>query len=101
MALTDDDAIAHSGVAHGDVLIVFADAILGSDAVALESARQQVVAAMGPESMVDAAGVASNFERMVRIADATGIELDDRMANLSADAREELQLDRFIASKTA
>jgi len=37
--------------------------------------------------MVDAAGVVSNFERMVRIADATGIELGAFLTEMIADAR--------------
>ena len=39
--------------------------------------------------------MASNFERMVRIADATGIQLDARMAALSQEVRETPQLERF------
>ena len=49
--------------------------------------------------MVDAAGVASNFERMVRIADATGIQLDKHMEVLSQEVREALHLERFTAYK--
>jgi hypothetical protein len=49
--------------------------------------------------MVDAAGVVSNFERMVRIADATGIQLDERMAALSQEVRDALQLERFTVYK--
>ena len=49
--------------------------------------------------MVDAAGVASNFERMVRIADATGIPLDARMEALSHEVRDTLHLERFLAEK--
>ena len=44
--------------------------------------------------MVDAAGVASNFERMVRIADSTGIELGDLLEQASADVRTALGLER-------
>ena len=44
--------------------------------------------------MVDAAGVTSNFERMVRIADATGIELGDRLEQGSAGVRAALDLER-------
>lgn len=53
-----------------------------------------MVEALGPRAMVDAAGVTSNFERMVRIADATGIELDDRLAQGSARVRAALELGR-------
>jgi hypothetical protein len=44
--------------------------------------------------MIDAAGVASNFERMVRIADATGIELGDWFEQRSAGVRAVLELER-------
>ena len=54
---------------------------------------------LSPEAMVDAAGVASNFERMVRIADSTGIPLDERMEVLSREVRDALQLERFAAAK--
>jgi hypothetical protein len=49
--------------------------------------------------VVDAAGVASNFERMVRIADSTGIQLDTRMAALSKGVRDQLGLERLTADK--
>jgi hypothetical protein len=86
-------------VAHSDVLLAFADAIVAADAHALHHTRHGVLEAMGPEAMVDAAGVASNFERMVRIADATGIPLDDRMARASKEVREALELERFLSFK--
>lgn len=67
----------------------------------LRHTRHGVLETMGPEAMVDAAGVASNFERMVRIADATGIPLDERMAKASKDVREALDLERFRAFKVS
>ena len=45
--------------------------------------------------MVDAAAVASNFQRMVRIADATGIPLGEGLEAMSQEVREELDLGRF------
>ena len=50
---------------------------------------------MGVAAMVDAAAVASNFERMVRIADGTGIPLGDRMESLARPVIDELQLERL------
>lgn len=44
-------------------------------------------------------GVASNFERMVRIADATGIPLDACMQALSQEIRDALDLERFTVHK--
>ena len=50
---------------------------------------------MGVAAMVDAAAVASNFERMVRIADGTGIPLGDRLESLARPVVDELQLERL------
>jgi hypothetical protein len=93
--LTDHEAAAMSGVEHGAVLIAFAEAMVEDDDEILAQTRQAVIETMSPEAMVDAAGVASNFERMVRIADATGIPLDERMEALSKEVREQLHLERF------
>ena len=82
---------------HGATLVAFAEAIV-SGSEALEAMRTAVVEAMGPAAMVDAAGFASNFERMVRIAGSTGIELGDRLERGSADARAELGLKHPPAS---
>jgi hypothetical protein len=97
--LTDLEAAATSGVEHGAVLIAFAEAMVGDDDAALVQARQPVIEAMSPEAMVDAAAVASNFERMVRIADSTGIRLDERMEVVSKEVRDQLHLERFAAFK--
>jgi len=83
-----------SGVAHGAELAAFAAAIVNGDESVLAGARASVVDALGPEAMVDAAGVASNFERMVRIADSTGIELGAFLEQATGDARETLGLTR-------
>ena len=60
----------------------------------LPQSRDAVIEAVGAEAMVDAAGVVSNFERMVRIADSTGIELGERLEQASADVRDALGLTR-------
>ncbi len=65
------------------------------DEGALVAARTRVLEELGPEAVVDAAGVASNFERMVRIADATGIPLDSFLDEMTAGLRAELKLARF------
>ena len=98
-ALTDHAAATSSGVEHGNLLLAFAEAMVRDDDAALTQARHAVIQGISPEAMVDAAGVASNFERMVRIADATGIQLDARMAALSQEVRDTLQLERFTVYK--
>ena len=85
-------------MAHAEALIAFADAVGGDDDAALAAARTRVQHELGAEALVDTAAVASNFERMVRIADATGIPLDAPMEMMSADLREELDLQSFGSS---
>ena len=80
-------------MAHGAELVALAEAIVTGDQTLAQS-RTTEVETLGPEAMVDAAGVASNFERMVRIADSTGIELGDLLEQASADVRDALGLER-------
>ena len=80
-------------MAHGAELVAFAEASV-TGAQTLAQSRAAVVEALGPAAKVDAAGVASNFERMVRIADSTGIELGDLLEQASADVRDALGLER-------
>jgi hypothetical protein len=84
-----------SGIPFGDELSAFAEALVVGSDQELDKKRQSVVDAMGAEAMVDAAGVASNFERMVRIADATGIPLGGGLEEFSSEVRLELGLDRM------
>ena len=53
---------------------------------------------MGSAAMVDAAGVISNFQRMVRIADATGIPSDGPMQVMSEDLREQLGINQYVSA---
>ena len=84
-----------SNVEHGDHLTAFAEAIVGRDEAEIASKRATMVEAAGEPSMVDAAGVASNFQRMVRIADGIGIPLDEGLLGFSERTREQLDLNRW------
>ncbi len=96
--MTDPSAAAASGVGHAEALLGFADALVGRDEDVLERARARLLDEVGSEGLVDAAAVASNFERMVRIADSTGIPLDGPLDLMSADLRQQLHVDRFGSS---
>lgn len=86
------------GVAHAADLTRFAEAALGRDAAALAAARDALRAKAGSAALVDAAGVIGNFERMTRIADATGIPLDGATALASSDFRHALGLDAYASA---
>ena len=92
-ALADPEI--ESGVPSGRALLAFASAVVGGDDAHLAWTREALRAEMGDAGVADAAGVASNFERMVRIADAIGIELGDWMESFTEDVRADLSLDRL------
>jgi len=83
-----------TGIGDGDLLIGFAEAVVARSPAAITSARQQLMEKLGVEATVDAAGVVSNFQRMVRIADSTGIGLG-RFQSLTRDFREQLGIEDF------
>ena len=95
----------HTGVPHGQQLVAFAEAAVAATHEgdsALAKARDELLAAAGAAALVDAAGVVGNFQRMVRIADGTGIPVDGGMNALTAGMREDLGIDRFgSAANTA
>jgi hypothetical protein len=66
-----------------------------SDDDALDAARQALLEACGPEVLVDTTAVVAKFQRMVRIADSTGIPLDAPVVALSGRLRDELGIDAF------
>jgi hypothetical protein len=87
------------GVAHAAELTAFAEAAVRGDASALEAARAALRAKAGSAALVDAAAVIANFERMTRIADATGIALDAAPRLASHDFRAALGLDAFPSAR--
>lgn len=89
-ALTGGEAAGASGVPHERALLALAEAVVGGGDDAIREARERVIAALGADAFVEAAAVAANFERMVRIADATGIALDREVDMLTASYREDL-----------
>ena len=61
----------------------------------LKNTPARILDELGPEALVDAAGVASNFERMVRIADSTGISLNDFGVERTVESRQNWGIDQF------
>ena len=78
-----------AGVPHGDLLLNFADAVLGDDDATLSESRTQLAAALGPEAVIDAVGVISSFNSVVRVADATGIPVE----SFKEEAAEKLKVE--------
>ena len=96
-ALTAEDQRT-TGVAGGQELIGLVDAALRQPD-RLPAARDALEEQLGQEKLVEAAAVAANFQRMTRIADATGIPVDTPMAMMTAKLREEIGVNRFASAK--
>ena len=84
-----------SGVPAELELVAFAEASVGVDKEATERARVNLSLAIGEQGVIDAAGIVANFQRMVKIADGTGIPLDKPVALITAGMREDLGIDNF------
>lgn len=84
---------ADGGVPHGRLLTAFAEAVLGSDASHRDTARREVRAALGDAAFVDACAVIASFDAVVKIADGTGIPLEDWKAERTSDIRAALGID--------
>jgi hypothetical protein len=87
------------GVAAGDDLIAFAGAAVQRDDGAILRNRKSIIHALGMAAMLDAAAVIGGFDGITRIADATGIPLEPKKANETADFRARLAIDRFQGEK--
>ena len=81
------------GVPHGRQLLDFAQAAIGGTETQLRRAREALIAAVGEEGFVDAAGVVASFNAVVRIADATGIPVEDFKLERTVEERAALGID--------
>ncbi len=97
--LRDGSRAAASGIPHAEALVAFAEAVVKMEDEGLAKARARLVDELGSAALVDAAAIASNFERMVRIADSTGIPLDQEVRDLTPELRESLDLNEFSGAR--
>jgi hypothetical protein len=87
-----------TGVAHGGELLAFTEAVMGDDEAERGRTRERLRAVLSPEAFVDVAATIGAFNVVDRIADATGIPLDDAMRAASAEVRRALDLGRFASA---
>jgi hypothetical protein len=86
------------GVAHGAALVRFAEAATrGSED--LPAARDTLLAEVGGERFVEAAATVGIFNGLVRVADATGIPLDEPTRDRTTSLRGDLGLDAYAGAR--
>ena len=92
--------VSGDGEAEGDIpqaqlLSDFAEAVVRRDAERTGNLRSQLVDLMGGAGLVDACAIAAAFHGFVRVADATGIPVDDDRLSATTDLRDELGINDF------
>lgn len=91
------EGAAGGGVAAGEALARYAETFC-EDRDGFAAARGRLLGDIGAEALVDAAGVLAIFTAVVRVADATGIPLEEEKARTSADFRGALGIDDYPAA---
>jgi alkylhydroperoxidase family enzyme len=86
-------------IPQGDLLVAFADAVLSEDDQRLAEVHSALRTTMGDAALVDAAAVAATFNAIDRIADATGIPIEDANAESTAELRASLGLNVFAENR--
>ena len=73
--------------------MAFAEAAVGGDD--LDELRSRLIEAVGAAGAGQAAATVAAFSGLVRVADGTGIPIDDGLAAASVDIRQDLELFTF------
>jgi len=91
-----------SGVKFGSELLTFCDAVMARNTAAIESSRNALEDTLGADGVVDTAAVIAMFNVVDRIADATGIPIDDGFTrDLRYAIGSELEMDHLTPEERA
>lgn len=94
----DGGGAADGNIPHGALLTRFAEAVVTGAGDAAEI-RQEMLAAVGPAALVDSAAVVALFNAIDRVADSTGIPLEDWKAADTVEMRATLGVTAFPSGR--
>jgi len=86
-------------IRHGALLVAFADAVLGSDDARLAGIRSEIRTKVGDAALIDAAAIVATFNAIDRVADSTGIQIEESKAEATADFRAALGINAFAENR--
>lgn len=95
------DTVLDIGVDGGDVLLNFANAVLGHDPDVLARARDSLAVRLGPSSVAGASIIAGNFTKNDLIANGIGIPTDPMFIKGSEAFRDALGVNDFPSAKNS
>ena len=96
-AVLDTSSNTETGVPAGAALLAFVDAI-ETDQGRVREARQELRAVVGKDGVLEAAATAAVFNGLIRVADGTGIQLDDGLKIASAPDRAHFGINNFAGA---
>lgn len=83
------------GVADEAALMSVAEAVYHADVTQLAHMRAELLPLLGAEKLVDAIGVAAAFNGITKVANATGIPLDENTEVSTVEMRAQTGIDDF------
>ena len=93
----DAEHVGEVGIPAGPELLAFTNAVeLGRGGI--NETRRALAAVIGHQAAIEAAAIIAIFNGLVRVADGTGIQLDDGVFNASVTERESLHINHFAGA---
>ena len=89
------EADGDGGIPNGALLARFAEAAIGEDDQDLAAIRLELIDTLGEAELVDASAIVATFNAIDRVADSTGIPIDEARLAPTADLRQQLGIDAF------
>lgn len=97
-AVNNSQHAEDSNIEHAKELTAFAEAIVKRDPACITTTREALIKAVGVSGMIDACGTAANFQRMTRIADCSGIPLDEEFKSVTKSVVDKLGMDEYTTA---
>lgn len=85
--------ITDNSIPHSALLVAFVEAILENNTAGSAQLRTEILHKMGAEALVDVCAAVASFNAVVKVADGTGIPLEQEKELRTRQIRQELALD--------
>jgi hypothetical protein len=83
------------GVLHEDILLSIAEAVCNGEEKELALVREAALNILGSQALVDAIAVASGFNGITKVANATGLPLDETTENSTVIMRQQTKINDY------
>ena len=91
-----DGNYKRSGLPNGNILNTFVGSIIDSNEAGISVARSTITNELGERALVDVAATIAAFNAYPRMADSTGIPLEDAKKEITLEMRRELGMEALL-----